>query len=127
MQFVLTAANLNANAGGSGQPFVNQSILNTKAIPLPPLLEQHEIVRRVEALFALADAAEQRAAAATARVQRITQAVLAKAFRGELVPTEAELARREGRDCEPAFVLLGRIRAERATADASKKHKTKRR
>jgi hypothetical protein len=34
-------------------------------------------------------------------------------FRGELVPTEAELARREGRSYEPASVLLTRIRAER--------------
>jgi hypothetical protein len=33
---------------------------------------------------------------------------------GELVPTEAELARREGRSYEPASVLLERIRAERA-------------
>ena len=36
-------------------------------------------------------------------------------FRGELVPTEAELARREGREYEPAGVLLERIRAERAS------------
>jgi type I restriction enzyme S subunit len=42
------------------------------------------------------------------------QSILAKAFRGELVPTEAELARREGRDYEPASALLERIRAERA-------------
>jgi hypothetical protein len=40
----------------------------------------------------------------------ITAAVLTKAFRGELVPTEAELARRDGRDYEPASALL-RIRA----------------
>jgi type I restriction enzyme S subunit len=44
---------------------------------------------------------------------KLTQSTLAKAFRGELVPTEAELARREGREYEPASVLLERIRAER--------------
>jgi hypothetical protein len=43
----------------------------------------------------------------------LTQAILAKAFRGELVPTEAELARREGRGYEPAAALPARIRAER--------------
>jgi type I restriction enzyme S subunit len=80
---------------------------------IPPLTEQQEIVRRVAALFKLADAIERRVAAATARVEKLTQAILAKAFRGELVPTEAELARREGRDYEPASVLLERIRAER--------------
>ena len=37
---------------------------------------------------------------------------LATAFRGELVPTEAELARREGREYEPASTLLERVRTE---------------
>ena len=40
----------------------------------------------------------------------LTQAVLAKAFRGELVPTEAELARRENRPYESAGELVERIR-----------------
>ncbi|MGB9242422.1 MAG: aldo/keto reductase [Candidatus Acidiferrales bacterium] len=44
---------------------------------------------------------------------KLTQAILAKAFRGELVPTEAELARREGRSYEPASAPLARIRDER--------------
>ena len=82
-------------------------------VPLAPLEEQTEIDRRVEALFKLAHAIERRVAAATTRADRLTQSILAKAFRGELVPTEAELARREGRDYEPAAVLLERIRSER--------------
>jgi hypothetical protein len=36
-----------------------------------------------------------------------------ESFRGELVPTEAELARQEGREYEPASVLLEKICAER--------------
>jgi type I restriction enzyme S subunit len=76
-----------------------------------------EIVPRVEALFRLADAIEKRVAAATARADKLTQAILAKAFRGELAPTVAELPRRQGRDYEPASVLLERIRAEREAAD----------
>ena len=71
----------------------------------------------MDALFALADKIEARVKSATARVEKITQAILAKAFRGELVPTEAELARQEGRGYEPASVLLERIRASRATGD----------
>jgi hypothetical protein len=39
-----------------------------------------------------------------------------EAFRGELVPTEAELARQEGREYEPASVLFERIRKERQQA-----------
>ena len=81
-------------------------------IPVPPLVEQFQIVHRVDALFKLTDAIEKRVAAATARADNLTQSILARAFRGELVPTEAELARAEGRDYEPASVLLERIRAE---------------
>jgi type I restriction enzyme S subunit len=71
-------------------------------------------VRRVEALFKLADTIEQRVATARARAEKLPQAILAKAFRGELVPTEAELARSEGRDYERASELLERIRRERS-------------
>jgi type I restriction enzyme, S subunit len=95
---------------GSTRAGFNTNLLAGLDVPLPPLEEQKEIVRRVEALFKLADAIEKRVAAATARAEKLTQAILAKAFRGELVPTEAELARREGRSYEPASVLLARIR-----------------
>jgi type I restriction enzyme S subunit len=67
---------------------------------------------RREALFRLADAIESRVAAATARAEKLTQAILGTAFRGELVPTEAELARQEGRTYEPASALLDGIRVE---------------
>jgi type I restriction enzyme, S subunit len=97
---------------GTHYPATTDRVVLSQPIPLPPLPEQHEIVRRVEALFAWADAVEERVAAARGRVEKLTQAVLAKASRGELVPTEAELARREGRDYEPASALLGRVRGE---------------
>lgn len=114
--------------GGSASPHLNVGDIKHFPLPLPPLTEQREIVRRVEALFALADKIEARVQAATARVEKITQAILAKAFRGELVPTEAELARQEGRAYEPASVLLERIRATRAIEGAeSKKPRTSRR
>jgi type I restriction enzyme S subunit len=50
----------------------------------------------------------------------LTQAVLARAFRGELMPTEVELARRENRPYEPAADLLARIRAERHQAPGAR-------
>ena len=52
--------------------------------------------------------------------------ILAQAFSGQLVPTEAELARQEGRDYEPASVLLERIEKERADEAAKKKGTVKR-
>ena len=96
------------------QPNVNATSISCFPVPLTPRQEIDEIVRRVDALFRLADAIEQRVTAATARAEKLTQAILAKAFRGELVPTEAELARHEGRSYEPASVLLARVRAERS-------------
>lgn len=82
-------------------------------IALPPLPEQHEIVRRVDALFALADRIEAKVAAAREKTETMRQSILALAFSGRLVPTEAELARQEGRAYEPASVLLERIRSEK--------------
>lgn len=90
-----------------------QKIINSP-IPIPPLTEQTEIVRRVEALFALADNIEQQSRAAAERVALLTQSVLAKAFRGEL----SEQWRREHPDLisgdNSAAALLARIQAERA-------------
>jgi type I restriction enzyme S subunit len=72
-------------------------------------------------LFRLADTTEARVATATARADKLTQVILAKAFRGELVPTEADLAREEGRDHEPASALLARTRTARAAGEAAPK------
>ena len=75
-------------------------------LQLAPIAEQHEIVHRVEALFAYADRLEARYTAVRAQVERLTPALLAKAFRGELVPQDS--------NDEPASVLLERIRAARS-------------
>jgi hypothetical protein len=99
---------------GETKPGLSLEQVKAVWVNVPSLAEQHEIVRRVEALFKLADAIERRVGEAQRRVERITQAVLAKAFRGELVPTEAELARLEGREYESAEQLLARVRAEKA-------------
>ena len=100
-------------SGTTGRRKLTRASLLDAEIAVAPLDEQSEIVRRVEAIFALADTIEKRVATATVRVEKLTQAILARAFRGELVPTEAELARQESRDYEPASALLERIRAAR--------------
>jgi len=70
---------------GSTSPHINVGDVKKLPIPLPQLAEQQEIVRRVDALFALADQIEQQVADASKRTEALTQAVLAKAFQGELV------------------------------------------
>ena len=98
---------------GVSQSNINAKKLARYEVPVPPLEEQREIVRRVEALFALADGVEANVRAATVRAERLPQAILTRAFSGELVPTEAELAAHEGREYEPASVLLERIQETR--------------
>lgn len=73
---------------GVGQSNINATVLSTFPIPLPPIEEQNEIVRRVNKLFALADSLEAKYKKAMERIEKIEQSVLAKAFRGELVETD---------------------------------------
>jgi len=107
--------------GGSGPQALNSQTVRELPFVLPPLEEQHEIVRRVEALFALAEGIEQHVRAASVRANRLPQAILARAFRGELVPTEAELAAKEGNDYESATALLERIQDERKKQELAKR------
>jgi type I restriction enzyme S subunit len=109
----LETQNLNQLSAGTGQPYVSQDILSSIEAPIVSLPEQDEITHRVNALFGLADNIEVRFKAVQQQVDRLPLSVLAKAFRGELVPTEAELAKREDRPYESAEELLQRIRHSR--------------
>jgi type I restriction enzyme S subunit len=95
------SGNLETLFTGTGIKHLTLKSLSKYPIPVPPIKEQNEIVKRVEQLFALADTIEARYKKALARVEKIEQAILAKAFRGELAEADPE--------DEPAEVLLGRI------------------
>jgi type I restriction enzyme, S subunit len=99
-------------SAGGVQPNLNLSVIKRSLIPLPPLAEQRRIVAKVEALFAQADALEAAALAARRRLEQLDQALLAQAFRGELVEQDP--------DDEPASVLLERIKAEQAAGQQGK-------
>jgi len=83
-------SHINSVKVGIAQGHFNVGSMKTTLLPLPPLSEQREIVRRVEVLFAFADRIESRLALATANVEKLTQSVLTKAFRGELVQRQAD-------------------------------------
>ncbi|MDO8543554.1 MAG: restriction endonuclease subunit S [Opitutaceae bacterium] len=102
---------INASERTVGQDGVRKDLLEAYEVELPPVVEQQEIVWRVEALFAFADKIEARIAKARAHVDRLTASLLAKAFRGELVPQDP--------NDEPASTLLERMRLSRQTAAES--------
>ena len=90
---------------GVAQAHFNVGSMKRAPLNLPSIAEQKEIVRRAQDLLTLADHLEARLTAARKVVDRLTPALLAKAFRGELVPQDPS--------DEPASVLLERIRAAR--------------
>ncbi|MBN8969350.1 MAG: restriction endonuclease subunit S [Rhizobiales bacterium] len=96
-----------------GQANVNGTKLKALGFPLPPVGEQTEMNRLLTSAFARADRFETEAARARALLDRLESAILAKAFRGELVPQDD--------NDEPASVLLERIRAQRASAPKPKR------
>ncbi|GAL03988.1 type I restriction-modification system specificity subunit S [Photobacterium aphoticum] len=95
---------------GSAQPQLPAKILKEFLIPVPPLEEQKEIVRLVDQYFAFADTIEAQVKKAQAKVDKLTQSILAKAFRGELVAQDP--------NDEPADKLLERIAQARKEAEA---------
>lgn len=92
---------------------ISKAKLSTLPLLLPPTGEAIEILRRINHAFAAIDRLAAEATSAGKLLDRLDQAVLAKAFRGELVPQDP--------NDEPASVLLERIRAERAAAPAPKR------
>ncbi|MCY1706313.1 restriction endonuclease subunit S [Pannonibacter sp. SL95] len=92
---------------------LNVSMVRTIKLALPTLEEQHEIVRRIESAFAKIDRLAKEAKRALELVGRLDEAILAKAFRGELVPQDES--------DEPAEHLLARIRAERDKAPKARR------
>jgi len=104
----------------SGVNNINSKELASLELPLPLTPEQHEIVRRVEQLLSYADTIEKQVNNALARVNNLTQSILAKAFRGELTAQwraeNPELISGEN----SAAALLEKIKAERAASTGKK-------
>ncbi|HBH72390.1 MAG TPA: hypothetical protein DDY43_02890 [Synechococcales bacterium UBA10510] len=98
---------------GVAQAHFNVGSMKRAPLYLPSIAEQKEIVRRAQGLFTLADQLEARLTTTRHVVDRLTPALLAKAFRGELVPQDP--------GDEPASVLLERIRAARQAEAAAGK------
>ncbi|MDH0621171.1 restriction endonuclease subunit S [Pseudomonas fulva] len=94
------------------QPNINAQTIRGIMLNLPSINEQTEIVRHVDQLFAFADQLEAKVSSAKSRIDQLTQSILAKAFRGELVPQDP--------NDEPASALLKRIKTQRTAAPKTK-------
>jgi len=104
------SAKVSALQSGSTRKRISRGNLATIALPLPPLAEQRRIVAEVERRLSIVDDMEASVAASLKRAERLRQAVLRRAFAGELVPQDPS--------DEPAGALLERVRAERAAVTA---------
>jgi type I restriction enzyme S subunit len=102
--------NLREQAAGGVQPNLSLGLIKQLDIPLPPLEEQTEIVRRIESAFSWLDRMAADHAAAARLLPKLDAAILTKAFRGELVPQDP--------NDEPASALLERIKMERKAEGA---------
>ncbi|BAT46371.1 restriction endonuclease subunit S [Escherichia albertii] len=110
---------------GITRPRINLKTLRSLTFNFPSVQNQIAIVRRVEQLFAYADTIEKQVNNALARVNNLTQSILAKAFRGELTAQwraeNPELISGEN----SAAALLEKIKAERAASGGKKASRKK--
>ena len=101
-----------ATGTAGNMPKINQPTLHSLPIILPSKQEQEEIVKRVEELFSFSDKVESRYLKVKAQLDKLPQSILAKAFRGELVPQDPI--------DEPASILLERIKFEQTKVKRKK-------
>ncbi len=94
-------------------PSVRKSDIENISLPLPPVSEQHRIVSEVEKQLTRLEAGVASLKRVQAALKRYRASVMKAACEGRLVPTEAELARREGGSYETGEQLLDRILKER--------------
>lgn len=102
---------------GKDLPHVSAGMVHSCLLPVAPFAEQVRIANLVEGWMAFADSVEG-AIPKKRDLAHLDQAILAKAFRGELVPQDP--------NDEPASELLARIRAEREAAAPAKKARRRR-
>jgi type I restriction enzyme S subunit len=84
-------------------------------VPVMPAAEQEQMLRLLEGAMWEIDEIRTQVESAQAQLATLNQSILAKAFRGELVPQDPT--------DEPASILLERIRAARASATPTAKPK----
>jgi hypothetical protein len=108
-----TYLELRQKAAGGVQPNLNLGIIKALQLPLPSQEEQNEAVRLIDVAFSWIDRFASETTSARRLIDHLDQSILAKAFRGELVPQDP--------NDEPASVLLERIKAQREAKSSTKR------
>ena len=121
--YVRRGAKMNMK-GAAGQLRVPIQFFESLRIPLPAPEEQRRVVSHLDEQLSRLDASVAALHRVQANLKRYRASVLKSACEGRLVPTEAELARREGRNFETGTQLLQRILADRRVGvDGRSKYK----
>ena len=108
---------------GSTRKRISRGNLATLCLPVPPAHEQVRIAAEIERQVSRLDSAVTSLKRVQNELARYRASVLKAACEGRLVPTEAELARAEGRGYEDAQSLLERVLASRSSACAGRRKK----
>ncbi len=86
-------------------------------VPIPSLVEQHQIVSEIERRLSQADAIEKVVDQSLKQTEQLRHSILKRAFEGQLVAQDP--------NDEPAEKLLERIKSEKANTEESNKKKGK--
>ena len=89
-------------ANGTTQKFLSLTVLRTLKFPLAPLGEQERIVQKIKSCFEKIDATEQSLINVETLLEKYRESLLAKAFRGELIP--------QNESDKPAINLIKMVR-----------------
>ncbi len=104
---------MSALVQGALYPAVRPKDIRAFSLVVPVKAAQREVVAYLDEQLSRLDASVAALHRVQANLKRYRASVLKSACEGRLVPTEAELARQEGRDFETGAQLLQRILAER--------------
>ena len=110
-------AHLLREAYGNGKPGLNLDNIRQMAVAVAPIKEQREMLQVITEAMESVEGVSEVQASLDSSLSQLDQSILAKAFRGELVPQDP--------NDEPASVLLERIRAEREARGPKQKRKAK--
>ena len=108
-KYLLESLNLVKLDRSTAIPGLSRDDYNAVEVSVAPPELQDEIVAEIEKQFSRLDEAVANLQRVKANLKRYKASVLKDAVEGRLVPTEAELARREGRSFETGKQLLQRI------------------